>query len=136
MHLFAGAYFLTLFPAPLCHIDFSVSAEGKIIDANSPASAKPTNKTCLIHQADAAIKTTLPPSAPAPPPLLLSRCSRSASPLSLSPLGPPALPPLHPCTCVCVLLLLSSPFSCKNSLTVIVEGAPRPLYLWNKAFRF
>lgn len=59
MHLFAEAYFLTVFPAPLCHIDLNVSAEGKIINANSPASAKPTNKTCLIHQADAAIKTTL-----------------------------------------------------------------------------
>lgn len=44
--------------APLCHIDLSVSVEGKIINANSPA-VQPTNKTCLIHQADIAIKTSL-----------------------------------------------------------------------------
>lgn len=46
--------------APLCHIDLRVSVEGKIINANSPA-VQPTNKTCLIHQADIAIKTSLPP---------------------------------------------------------------------------
>lgn len=59
--------------APLCHIDLRVSVEGKIINANSPA-VQPTNKTCLIHQADIAIKTSLPP---------LSGFSRR----SLSPLG-------------------------------------------------
>lgn len=46
------------FLAALCHIDLNVSVEGKIINANSLA-VQPTNKTCLIHQADIAIKTTL-----------------------------------------------------------------------------
>lgn len=59
--------------APLCHIDLRVSVEGKIINANSPA-VQPTNKTCLLHQADIAIKTSLSP---------LSGFSRR----SLSPLG-------------------------------------------------
>lgn len=48
------------FLAALCHIDLNVSVEGKIINANSLA-VQPTNKTCLIHQADIAIKTTLSP---------------------------------------------------------------------------
>ena len=65
------SFSLTL--ALLCHIDLSVSFEGKIINANSPA-VQPTNKTCLIHQADIAIKTSLSP---------LSRSSLH----TLSPLG-------------------------------------------------
>lgn len=47
--------------ALLCHIDLSVSVEGKIINANSLA-VLPTNKTCVIHQADIAI-----PLCPGPP---------------------------------------------------------------------
>ena len=68
------------FPAALCHIDLNVSVEGKIINANSLA-VQPTNKTCLIHQADIALKTTLSP---------LSHFSFSLTlspPLSHSPLG-------------------------------------------------
>lgn len=58
------------FLAALCHIDLNVSVEGKIINANSLA-VKPTNKTCLIHQADIAIKNTLSPLSHScfPPPL-------------------------------------------------------------------
>ena len=48
------------FLVALCHIDLNVSVEGKIINANSLA-VQPTNKTCVIHQADIAIKTTLFP---------------------------------------------------------------------------
>lgn len=67
------------FLAALCHIDLNVSVEGKIINANSLA-VQPTNKTCLIHQADIAIKTTLSP---------LSHSTLSVFPSlsSLSPLG-------------------------------------------------
>lgn len=96
--------FSHFFLAPLCHIDLNVSVEGKIINANSPA-VQPTNKTCLIHQADIAIKTTLSP---------LSRFSRS--PLSLSPLGPPT-----PVSFFFFTTLYT--FFCKNSLPEIVEGA-------------
>lgn len=52
-----------------CHIDLRVSVEGKIINANSPA-VQPTNKTCLIHQADIAIKTSLSPLCPGSPAIL------------------------------------------------------------------
>lgn len=98
--------FSHFFLAPLCHIDLNVSVEGKIINANSPA-VQPTNKTCLIHQADIAIKTTLSP---------LSRFSRS--PLSLSHLWAP--PPLFLFLFFFTTLYT---FFCKNSLPEIVEGA-------------
>lgn len=75
--------------APLCHIDLSVSVEGKIINANSPA-VQPTNKTCLIHQADIAIKTSLSlsPLCPGSPAILSHLWATSLSP---PPLPPPPL---------------------------------------------
>lgn len=65
--LSAPSWFSHTFLAALCHIDLNVSVEGNIINANSPA-VHPANKTCLIHQADIAIKTTLSPSLPSLPP--------------------------------------------------------------------
>ena len=84
------------FLAALCHIDLNVSVEGKIINANSLA-VQPTNKTCLIHQADIAIKTTLTP---------LSHFSPSLSTFLSLTSGP-----LHP-------FLLGSPFLCLKTLSL------------------
>lgn len=101
------------FLAALCHIDLNVSVEGKIINANSLA-VQPTNKTCPIHQADIAIKTTHSPLSHFS--LCLSlyffTLSLSPSPLALSHLW--ATLPLF----YSVHLSLS-----KNSCPELVEGA-------------